>query len=1084
MSAADANYQLDDGKGGTTPGSIAEGDLRTPEHSRAWGGVGAPRRGIPIDEEYFRTGPPPDTRFVNNNQQEQGGYTGRVRNSPVSQQQRSTLIYGDPAGWPDLTQGETGHMGRVWNSPVSQEDDNYQHDGRTGHMGRVRNSPVSQEDDNYQHDGRTGHMGRVRNSPVSHGDDNDQQGDRTGHTGRVRNSPGSRQGSAANNQQEQGGYTGRVRNSPVPRQGSEANNQQGGHTGRVRNSPVPRQGSETNNQQGGRTGRVMNSPMPLDSPIDLDSWNEFDCHIGFDSPTEFHSSIGFDSQEEKDEFWASYPREGEPRRAPGSRKRDRVTTPPMPPTLQAIEEDEGFGSLSLDLDPTSESSTEEEPTYEPQLSDVPPPHPKFSPEWMNWQKKKHRALLANWATLDEEKESRGTTRATTPPLASADGNQALDHTSEGEDMDHKHGEETPGAEGHDLVDSGFKGHDQIGSGFKGHDQIGSGFKGHDQIDSGFKGHDQIDSGFKGHDQIGSGFKGHDQFDTDVQPDGDHLGDGEAQGDGEVWPDGDAQARGMSTARGRTDECGGHDVTEPLTLDSGEDDDIVTTSRFPIPTLPKHDDISDQLPYAEDEGNWKWAPRTDPPHPPATQQAPQARPEGSSRTSSTTSNWAWPTNLGQPPGPGKPHTEPLAHDLIENHLFTRACAQGACPQEYVFSTNPKDKVFVLLLRKRRRYYSSFTDKESFWEFYRHYPFKRCFYWINRSVQRDLEPTRIYLDVEWDSVDDHPDPTASATVTIIVRAFGTVSIGEREDQTVVENLSRPKSGGGFRNSFHIYPPGFYLHNGKGSLADHVTRRWETIAGHHLMTRPGGITILDRKVYTKNRLWRAHGSGKTESDPELPLPSKELFMRTRQGDLGEMRHLAQDLNPSSEPTTLTSRPRPPKPTKGRRQCTPGLEPHALTTTEGMGELKNNPTNHGIHGVSLDTINGWHQLVGISLVTKNSGEWFALPAGYLQHFAKKGACKAEWEGLITCYYPTTSTALIQGKLDVASKAQDSLRAFLGIENLGNDNGKRRKLGLQAAFELEDDNKDKEEERKNHGSVNQAYPDPAPPHRGGMGGN
>ena len=92
---------------------------------------------------------------------------------------------------------------------------------------------------------------------------------------------------------------------------------------------------------------------------------------------------------------------------------------------------------------------------------------------------------------------------------------------------------------------------------------------------------------------------------------------------------------------------------------------------------------------------------------------------------------------------------------------------------------------------------------------------------------------------------------------------------------------------------------------------------------------------------------------------------------------------------------------------------------------------------------------------------------------------CPAQWHGLVTCYFPSTSNTLFQGPPDVALRAHRLFLASLGLDPTNNNNShKRRRTGLQAAFDLEFENAPATKEN----SSSLGDPAIAPPSRGGRG--
>jgi hypothetical protein len=69
-------------------------------------------------------------------------------------------------------------------------------------------------------------------------------------------------------------------------------------------------------------------------------------------------------------------------------------------------------------------------------------------------------------------------------------------------------------------------------------------------------------------------------------------------------------------------------------------------------------------------------------------------------------------------------------------------------EYGEDEARQHKVFVKLEADGgNSFFSSFRNMNEFWRYYSEYSDKRCFYWINRSVEIKRVKSILYLDIEW-------------------------------------------------------------------------------------------------------------------------------------------------------------------------------------------------------------------------------------------------------------------------------------------------------------------------------------------------
>lgn len=216
---------------------------------------------------------------------------------------------------------------------------------------------------------------------------------------------------------------------------------------------------------------------------------------------------------------------------------------------------------------------------------------------------------------------------------------------------------------------------------------------------------------------------------------------------------------------------------------------------------------------------------------------------------------------------------IKHKIIQDHPWYFAITKGVRLQEKVMAKSPDDKVVVWLQLGGNRVISTFKDKDDFYRYYTEYKGPRSFYYVNRSFQVPEEKCIFYLDIEWST--PTKDTQAKSKLAKIEAAC--------EFPLLIEDLSRQKAGG-YYNSFHLYAPDkIFEHNCRdGGLYSFVVDGiWANKLAHDPEMYQDGKSIIDTKVYTKNRQWRVPGSSKPTADTQRSLPTKSFFMETRQSD-----------------------------------------------------------------------------------------------------------------------------------------------------------------------------------------------------------
>lgn len=213
--------------------------------------------------------------------------------------------------------------------------------------------------------------------------------------------------------------------------------------------------------------------------------------------------------------------------------------------------------------------------------------------------------------------------------------------------------------------------------------------------------------------------------------------------------------------------------------------------------------------------------------------------------------------------------PLKQVLLQQHVFFSATQKGEKPQEAAFQRAREEKhsFFVSLEVGNNHLFSSFHDKEAFWDFYEVFRGRRCFSQLNRSVDLNEHSSALYLDIKW--VTKVPDEHAESKVLKIRNALGV--------PTLVEVLSRPTKNG-TKQSFHLYAPSMRFKN-NALIKDWLQREvWSTTLQQDPdMYTSEGEPIIDFGVYTRNRAFRIPGSSKSDDYKEMKLPEKDFFMAT---------------------------------------------------------------------------------------------------------------------------------------------------------------------------------------------------------------
>ena len=208
-------------------------------------------------------------------------------------------------------------------------------------------------------------------------------------------------------------------------------------------------------------------------------------------------------------------------------------------------------------------------------------------------------------------------------------------------------------------------------------------------------------------------------------------------------------------------------------------------------------------------------------------------------------------------------------------------KGDGPQEAAMrDADEKKHLFMVVLEfKRNRHYSSFPDAEKFFLYYKAWPLRRCFFQIDRSVDKTPElSSALYLDIEWYT--PCHDARAQEKIQKIRDAIEKVT-NHLIVQGVVEDLSREDSGK-IKNSFHLYYPAVRFQDNRVMKDWLLERIWiNKLQNDPQMMRseedcPGGESIIDWGVYTKNRAFRLPGSSKEKNYRQLPFPERDFFLR----------------------------------------------------------------------------------------------------------------------------------------------------------------------------------------------------------------
>lgn len=222
--------------------------------------------------------------------------------------------------------------------------------------------------------------------------------------------------------------------------------------------------------------------------------------------------------------------------------------------------------------------------------------------------------------------------------------------------------------------------------------------------------------------------------------------------------------------------------------------------------------------------------------------------------------------------------------IENHPWFATHTKGTRPQQASFEHGEHlgHRVYVCLEFNMNRLYSSFESVDAFWDYYSSFTGPRCFYWINRSYQLDVEKSPLHFDIEWMS--NGIDPHAGMNIEKMQRAVRT-SLPDFECEFELEDLTREISDNQTKNSFHLFITNAVLEqNASGCMKQFVQEViWRELKDDQDMwavNPKSGVQepIVDMGIYTKSRAFRVPGSSKVKGYTALPLPTKEFFLKTR--------------------------------------------------------------------------------------------------------------------------------------------------------------------------------------------------------------
>lgn len=189
----------------------------------------------------------------------------------------------------------------------------------------------------------------------------------------------------------------------------------------------------------------------------------------------------------------------------------------------------------------------------------------------------------------------------------------------------------------------------------------------------------------------------------------------------------------------------------------------------------------------------------------------------------------------------------------------------------FCTQSGDKCLVALQASTHHglyLFGSFPDHLVFYRYVAAYPYFPSFY----EVLRPEERVPFYLDVEWYSPGQWAeDPNVHEHMKDICQTFEKEYESTPHLGLVVEKLSRPVRGKGYKNSYHL-------------VCHHVQFGNAAALKALVLRLYGGNAKVDKGVYTRFRLFRCHGSVKA-GEQGVTVPKgleRRKFLQMRLTDL----------------------------------------------------------------------------------------------------------------------------------------------------------------------------------------------------------
>lgn len=246
-----------------------------------------------------------------------------------------------------------------------------------------------------------------------------------------------------------------------------------------------------------------------------------------------------------------------------------------------------------------------------------------------------------------------------------------------------------------------------------------------------------------------------------------------------------------------------------------------------------------------------------------------------------------------------------HDWI----FTRQKSTKPLQTARTIGAKLQHTIFICLEAKGNRYYSSFLNVHTFWDYYESYnPNERCFYWVNTSKD-ELTSSRLHFDIEWfERSDKKIDPwdRISLLVSEIRKALPEEV---RNSQCHCEDSTRPSDRGMTKYSYHLVFPQVYFNSvGKdymGTISQTVIDRNHDEDWLYYQVNNRTYQIIDRCIYRHNGLFRVIGSHKANSILHHKLPIQQVFLDTAicvpsptRESHRELIHLTEDLLNQREP------------------------------------------------------------------------------------------------------------------------------------------------------------------------------------------